>query len=119
MGLVHVNAVIESPSKPGEGRTVKLLVDTGSLFSMLPASALEALGIKRTEKVDLETASGEIMYRDMGYAWIRCDGRQALTPVIFGEVGDASLLGVVTLEILRMEVDPVRNEIRPVPGKMY
>ncbi len=119
MGFVHVNVVIESPSEPGEGRTVKLLVDTGSLFSMLPASVLEALGIKRTEKVDFQTASGEVMYRDIGYAWIRYDGRQALTPVIFGGESDACLLGVVTLETLRMEVDPVRNEIRPVPGKMY
>lgn len=119
MGFVHVDVMIESLARPGQGRRVKLLVDTGSLFSMLPASVLEGVGIKRTEKVDLETASGELMYRDIGYAWIRYDGRQALTPVIFGEESDASLLGVVTLETLRMEVDPVRNVIRPVPGKMY
>ena len=69
--------------------------------------------------MDFETASGQVIYRDIGYAWFRYNGRQALSPVVFGEEADASLLGVVTLETLRMEVDPVRNEIRPIRGKMY
>jgi predicted aspartyl protease len=110
---------VESLTKPGQGRELELLVDTGALFSMLPAPTLEALGVKRTEKMEFETASGQVMTREIGYAWFRHNGRQALSPVIFGEEGDKSVLGVVTLETLRMEVDPVRNEIRPVRGKMY
>ncbi len=36
-------------------------------------------------------------------------------PVIFGEPGDATLLGTVTLESLGLILDPIRRELRPLP----
>jgi len=39
-------------------------------------------------------------------------GRAA--PVIFGRRGDASLLGVVTLEALGLRLDPLRRRLRPL-----
>lgn len=119
MGFVHVKTAIQNPTQQGPARDVELLVDTGALFSMVPAAVLQSLGISPTEKMDFETANGQVMYRDLGYAWFRIDGRQALSPVIFGGDQDAAVLGVVTLETLRMEVDPVRKEIRPIRAKMY
>ena len=35
------------------------------------------------------------------------------SPVIFGEPGDATLLGVVALEVLGLVFDPLRRELRP------
>jgi predicted aspartyl protease len=119
VGFVQARITVEGLAQPAKKQEFELLVDTGALFSMLPAATLDALGVKRTEKMEFETASGQVMTREIGYAWFRHNGRQALSPVIFGEEGDKTVLGVVTLETLRMEVDPVRNEIRPVRGKMY
>jgi len=34
--------------------------------------------------------------------------------VIFGRRGDASLLGVVTLEALGLRLDPLRRQLRPL-----
>lgn len=119
MGFVHVKVAVQGLTPTAPSREVELLVDTGALFSMLPASVLESLGITRTEKMEFESAGGHVFTREVGYAWFRHNGRKALSPVIFGEEGDNPLLGVVTLETLRMEVDPVRNEIRPVRGKLY
>ncbi len=119
MGFVFVKITVESPARPGHGQDVELLVDTGALFSMLPETTLKALGIKPSEEMEFETASGQLISRPVGYVWFRHNGRQALSPVVFGQEGDKSVLGVVTLETLRMEVDPVRSEIRPVPGRMY
>ena len=39
-------------------------------------------------------------------------------PVIFGEPGDAVLLGVVALEILGLVFDPLRRELRPAVLRM-
>ena len=36
-------------------------------------------------------------------------------PVVFGEPGDSSLLGVVTLEALGYVLDPLTRELRPSP----
>jgi len=119
VGFVHVKVAVAGLAASAPSRDVELLVDTGALFSMLPASILESLGVARSEKMEFETAGGQVITREVGYAWFRHNGRKALSPVIFGEESDKSLLGVVTLETLRMEVDPVRNEIRPVRGKLY
>jgi hypothetical protein len=38
-----------------------------------------------------------------------------MAPVIFGEKGDSTLLGIVTLEALGVILDPIRRELRPLP----
>jgi hypothetical protein len=35
--------------------------------------------------------------------------------VIFGEKGDATLLGALTLEALGLALDPIRRELKPLP----
>jgi hypothetical protein len=42
-------------------------------------------------------------------------GRKAASPVIFGERGDSTLLGIVSLEALGLLLDPLRRELRPLP----
>ena len=38
-----------------------------------------------------------------------------MAPVIFGEKGDSTLLGAVTLEALGVILDPIKRELRPLP----
>ena len=38
-----------------------------------------------------------------------------LATAIFGEEGDASLLGATTLEALGLALDSLRRELRPIP----
>lgn len=40
------------------------------------------------------------------------------TPVILGESKDENLLGVVTLEIFGLVLDPFKRELRPARGLM-
>jgi hypothetical protein len=44
-----------------------------------------------------------------------CEGRPDDTPVIFGERGDSTLLGAVTLEALGVILDPIKRKLRPLP----
>lgn len=60
-------------------------------------------------------ADGTEIARRTGAALFRFRGEEAASTVIFGEPGDASLLGVVTLEELGLILDPVRRDLRPMP----
>ena len=40
------------------------------------------------------------------------------TPVVLGESEDENLLGIVTLEIFGLVLDPFRRELRPARGLM-
>jgi len=55
----------------------------------------------------------------MGEARFFYEGHKAVSPVILGEEGDAAILGVVTLESMGLEVDPVRKQIRPARLLLY
>jgi hypothetical protein len=48
-------------------------------------------------------------------ALFRFQSREGASTVVFGEPGDAALLGVVTLEEIGLILDPIRRELRPMP----
>lgn len=93
---------------------VELLVDSGALFTSIPRSILEKLDLKPIARYRLRTFSGEVVERDVGGAIIEYESRRAVVPVVFGESGDAQVLGVTTLETLGYQLDPVTKRLRPV-----
>jgi len=94
---------------------VKFLVDSGAIYSVVPARTLDRLGVKPHSRRTFVLADGSELTRRMGDAVFRLDGRQGASPVIFGEKGDSTLLGTVTLESLGVWLDPLRRELRPLP----
>jgi len=119
MGFVSTKISLEEVRHGGQRREVELLVDTGALYSMVPAALLRELGIQPVDRLEFEMANGQPIERDVGEARFFYDGRKAVSPVIFGEEGDAAVLGVVTLEAMGLEVDPVRKQIRPTRLLLY
>ena len=59
-------------------------------------------------------AHGETVRRSVGDVRYEVGDRSGAAPVIFGRRGDASLLGVVTLEALGLRLDPLRRRLRPL-----
>jgi predicted aspartyl protease len=90
---------------------VELLVDSGALFTSIPRSILEKLGLKPIARYRLRTFSGEVVERDVGGAIIEYESRRAVVPVVFGESGDAQVLGVTTLETLWLPARPCNKEV--------
>ena len=119
MGLVRARVALEKISPPSDRPDIELLADTGALYSLVPATALRELGVEPRERLTFELADGRTIERAAGEARFYYDGRSAVSPVIFGEEGDGALLGVVTLEALGLEVDPVRRQIRPTRMILY
>ena len=115
MGLTHLSVEIANPAKPSRRARVKMLVDSGAAYSVVDASKLRKLGIRPAGARTFMLADGTEIKRSTGAALFRFQGEQGASTIIFGEPGDATLLGVVTLEELGLILDPMRRELRPMP----
>ena len=94
-------------------------MDTSSTYTALPRELLQALGVQIRRTVASRLADGSEKPVQAGYANVRLAGAELITPVIFVEEGEPSLLGVITLEDALLTVDPVNNELIPVAAKRY
>ena len=101
-------ATLRHPSRRGGGLRVRCLVDTGAIFTVLPQHVWQKLGLEPLEAADFTLADGTIMRRGVSEARFTIEGRSRTSPVVLGEVGEAALLGAVTLETLGLRVLPMR-----------
>jgi predicted aspartyl protease len=113
MGLTSVMVRISNPADASRGVEAEMLVDSGAIFSVVPGDELRALGMapEKTERFSL--ADGNSVTREVGIARFEVAGRSGGAPVIFGEPGDAWLLGALSLESLGLLLDPFKRELRP------
>jgi predicted aspartyl protease len=113
MGTFRVGAKIENIVDRSKSALVeKLLVDTGSDYTWLPAKVLEKIGVKREKKdVTLTMANGQQITRNVGFVIIRADKFFTVDEVIFAEPDDLALLGARTLEGFNARVDPKQKKL--------
>ena len=112
MGSFRVDIGIENPARPGERQEVRsVLVDTGAELSWIPATVLESLGIGRYRTARFRQASGAIVERSIGAAFIHVAGSRTVDDVVFGEPTDLVILGWRSLEGLNFRIDPVRKQL--------
>jgi len=113
MGTFHTACRIENHvDRSRSVRLAKLLVDTGSEHTWIPASKLESIGVKR-EKKDLRfvMANGEVVTRSVGFAILRIGKSFTIDEVVFAEPGDLLLLGARTLEGMNLVVDSAKKKL--------
>lgn len=121
MGTFHISCRIENHRNRTKAvRIPKLLVDTGSEHTWVPATTLENIGVVR-EKKDIRfiMANGEVVTRSVGFAILRVGKNFTIDEVVFAEPGDLALLGARTLEGLNLTVDSARRKLvaaGPVPA---
>jgi predicted aspartyl protease len=115
MGLTHLHIEIYNPSDLDTTEAVELLVDSGAIYSVVPGSILEKLGIKHHSEQVFRLADGSTIVRKRGTAGFKHGGRTGGADVIFGEPNDSLLLGAHTLESLGLGLDPIRRELVDIP----
>ena len=115
MGLTDLNIEVGNPANPEVTEAVELLIDSGAIYSVVPAPILEGLGIRPLAEQEFRLADGLIISRRKGIALFKHGKRIGGTDVIFGEEGDSHLLGAFTLEALGLSLDPLRRELRELP----
>lgn len=115
MGLTILEIEIGNPAKPEVLEKIEFLIDSGAIYSVVPAAILEKLGIKPLSEQEFRLANGEKIIRKKGIALFKYKDRIGGADVIFGEEGDSILLGAFTLEALGLTLDPLRRELKPLP----
>ena len=115
MGLTFLRVEIGNPANPGVTETVEFLVDPGAIYSVVPAQILDRLGIRPIAEQKFRLPDDSSITRKKGGALFKYDGRVGGADVIFGEHGDATILGVLTLTALGLCLDPIKRELKALP----
>jgi len=115
MGLTVLELEVGNPADPELTEKVEFLIDSGAVYSVVPAAILEKPGVKPLGEEESRLAHGSKVVRKRGIALFKYDDRVGGADVIFGEEGDYSLLGALTLEALGLVLDPLKRELRPMP----
>ncbi len=107
MGSFYTGCKVENHKDPKKVAVVpRLLVDSGSEFTWLPAAVLERIGVEPQKKdLQIQMANGQIVTRTIGFAVLRIDKFFTIDEVVFAQNGDLSLLGSRALEGMNVHVD--------------
>src|SRR5438874_10842445 len=114
MGVTYIQARLRRPDGRGPARTVRFLVDSGAIYSVLPAKVWRALRLRAERKVEFTLADGTPIERGASECRFEIQGKAATSPVVLGVERDGALLGAVTLETLGLMLHPLTREILPM-----
>ena len=93
MELTILNIEVGNPANPDVTESLEFLIDSGAIYSVVPYSILEQLGIKPLTEEKFRLADGSEITRKKGIALFKYEDRIGGADVIFGEKGDSQLLG--------------------------
>lgn len=111
MAITFVELEVANPAAPDGAERVELQVDSGALNTVIPAAVLDGLRIRPLSEQTFRLANGSTIRRRRGVAVFRYGQRIGGADVVFGEAGDAALLGATTLESLGLGLDPLKREL--------
>ena len=112
MGLTHVEGTVTGPT--GRHSIVRFLVDSGAKYTLLPHEHWVTIGLSPKRAMDFVLADGTTIERQISECHIALTEGEGHTPVILGEPGDEALLGVITLEILGLVLNPFTRTLQPM-----
>jgi clan AA aspartic protease len=110
MGETHVVVKVYGPLGSAD---VEMLADTGSTLTKIDESTSKRLGIEPTDSAVVELADGTDRERGLAEAKVEIMGKKATVMILIGPDGEEPLLGLTTLESLRLKVDPIKRRLEP------
>lgn len=116
MGFTRVTVTVRNPADRSRSWQGLFLVDTGALDAMVPATHLRAIGIEPLSHRTYELADGSKVTMDTGGTMMEILGDIIFTQVAFGPDNAEPNLGVLALEAMGIEIDPVTQELRRRPA---
>ncbi len=112
MGLTYIEGEVTGPS--GKTGRVNFLIDSGATYSLLAERDWRAIELVPKRMMSFTLADGTRIERHISECHVQLPQGECHTPVILGEAGDQPLLGVVTLEILGLILNPFTRELQPI-----
>ena len=97
--------------------SVDALVDTGAFMTSIPGSVLYGLDIVPAGTRRVRFGEGnEARQMEIGYAWVRLEGKEAILQVLFNDEGTQPVIGWSGLDGLFLEFDPDTQTFNPKVG---
>jgi aspartyl protease family protein len=118
MSAFAVPVTLIHPEDRARALTLDLLVDTGALYTLLPAEVVARLELRATDDWQAQLASGERVVYPLGEVRLRLGGKERTTLFVAGPTGCPALLGALALETFGMAADPVHARLVPVVGHL-
>ena len=112
MGVVYIEGVVTGAED--RQATVRFLVDSGATYSLLPDGVWQEIGLAEKRTMTFAMADGTPVERQVSECHISLPQGEGHTPVILGLPGDEALLGVVTLEVLGLVLNPFNRTLQPM-----
>jgi len=109
LGHIWVKVKLGDPEKR-KVVEVEALVDTGATLTVIPRKLAEQLSLKITGKTVAETCAGKLVL-DRTRIWIEIEGKEETVPALISDIIDKVLIGVTTLEVLGLKVDPLTGKL--------
>jgi predicted aspartyl protease len=110
--VLYIRGQVKGPKGTQTG--VEFLLDSGVMYSVLPQSVWQTVGLKPKHRITFTLADGTTIEKSISEAYVVPPQGEAHTPVVLGEDGDQALLGVVTLEILGLVFNPFDRTLQPM-----
>ena len=111
MGLTYVPVVCYHDRQRVE---VRMLVDSGASYSLLPAEVWQKLGLVPMRTISIQLADGTILRRPLSECMLEIEGERATSPVILGSERDIPLLGAISLETVGLVLNPFTRTLHPM-----
>ncbi len=90
------------------------MVESGVTYTLLPYEDWQKIGLSAKRSVTFNLVDGTTVERKVSECYISLPEGEGHTPVILGEPGDEAVLGVVTLEILGLVLNPFSRTLQPM-----
>lgn len=111
MGYTKVRGIISNPSRT-KALELEFLVDTGAGYMVIPPSIAKDLGLELIMRTKATLANKTEIEADYSSAYVKVMDREVPVPLLVID-SPMPLLGSFTLQVLGLEVDPIREEVRP------
>jgi len=124
MGMVHTEITLknyhdeilvqEGQKKPEEIRTatVTAVVDTGSMYMVIPEELSQKLGLKTAGERSAHIANGQrLKCKAIEAVKVQWKNRNTVVPAIIIPGSDTVLFGAIALEGMDLMVNPVAQEV--------
>jgi aspartyl protease family protein len=114
LGYVRVRGTVANPLNRDLRLALDFLVDAGAIYTVISKSIADKIGLKELGKRKFKIGSG-VVELPVAEAYVVIEG-EGVTSLVAISLDDAMpiLLGVTTLELLGLQVDPVMGKLKPL-----
>jgi aspartyl protease family protein len=85
---------------------LEFIVDTGAIYTVIPKSV--------PEKIKLKETGGGVVELPVSETYLTIEGEGVTSLLAIGSEDTPVLLGVTTLELLGLQVEPVNGKLKPL-----